>query len=372
MIPLYDPKPEIAAQRAEFDARLAGVLDTGSFILGPEVTEFETAMADFIGVEHCIGVNSGTDALIIGLRAAGVQPGDEVITSSFTFFATGEAIDLIGATPVFVDVDPFSMNLDPAMVRQAITSKTTAIVPVHIFGRPAEMTAITAIADANDLIVLEDCAQSFGAASEARLTGSMGHAGAFSFFPSKNLGGFGDGGAITTDDPAIAEEAIRLRNHGSIKRYENEVFGYNSRLDSLQAAILNVKLPYLQSNNERRRTIAAAYNDAFGDLPGIIVPAFPERDRHVFGQYTMRVLDARRERLAEAVNQRGVSTAVYYPTPLHMLPVYRDRKHGPLTVTEQLATEVLSVPMFPGMTDDQLEAVIEAVLESAMAISNND
>ena len=369
MIPLYDPKPEIAAQRAEFDARLAGVLDTGSFILGPEVSQFETAMAEVIGVEHCIGVNSGTDALIIGLRAAGVKPGDEVITSSFTFFATGEAIDLIGATPVFVDIDPGTMNLDPAMIRQAITPKTTAIVPVHIFGRPADMTAISAIAQANDLIVFEDCAQSFGAASEGRLTGSIGHAGAFSFFPSKNLGAFGDGGAITTDDAAIAEEAIRLRNHGSIKRYENEVFGYNSRLDSLQGAVLNVKLPYVQSNNERRRTIAATYNEAFTDLPGIIVPAFPERDRHVFGQYTMRVLDGRRDQLATAIQEREVSTAVYYPTPLHQLPVYRDRTHGPLMVTEQLASEVLSVPMFPGMTNEQLEAVVEAVLESAMAIS---
>ncbi len=369
MIPVYDPKPEIAAQRAEFDARIAGVLDSGSFILGPEVTEFEASMAEFIGVEHCIGVNSGTDALIIGLRAAGVKPGDEVITSSFTFFATGEAIDLIGATPIFVDVDPVTMNLDPAMVRQAITERTTAIVPVHIFGRPAEMTAINAIASSAGLILLEDCAQSFGAASEGRMTGSIGQVGAFSFFPSKNLGGFGDGGAITTDDPAIAEEAIRLRNHGSIKRYENEVFGYNSRLDSLQAAILNVKLPYVQSNNERRRTIAAAYNEAFGDLRGIVVPPFPERDRHVFGQYTMRVLDGRREALAEAINERGVSTAVYYPTPLHMLPVYRQRIHGSLTVTEQLATEVLSVPMFPGMTDQQLDAVVEAVLEAAMAIA---
>ncbi len=364
MIPLYDPRPEIVELRAQLDARIAGVLDTGAFILGPEVETFEQNIASFIGVDHGIGVNSGTDALIIALRAIGVQPGDEVITSSFTFFATGEAIDVVGATPVFVDIDAATMNLNPDLVRAAITPQTKAIIPVHLFGRPADMTAIMTIAEANNLLVLEDCAQSFGGAAEGRQTGSMGIAGAFSFFPSKNLGGFGDGGIITTNDEEVATEARRLRNHGSLIRYQNETFGYNSRLDSIQAAILDVKLPTVQANNERRRHIAASYNDAFGDLPGVIVPSIPERDRHVFHQYTLRVLDGERDNFASAIQERGVSTAVYYPTPLHQLPVYANRMHGQLTVTEQLATEVLSLPMFPGMTTHQLETVIETVIES--------
>ncbi|MFT7600241.1 MAG: dTDP-4-amino-4,6-dideoxygalactose transaminase [Acidimicrobiales bacterium] len=364
MIPVYDPKPEVVALRPEFDAAIAEVLDTGSFILGPQVARLEEQVAEYIGTSHAIGVNSGTDALFIALRAAGVKPGDEVITSSFTFFATGESINAIGATPVFADVDLESYNLDPDAVKQAVTAKTSAIIPVHLFGRPTDMTAFTEIATASNLAIIEDCAQSFGAACSQARTGSIGTAGAFSFFPSKNLGGFGDGGMITTNDEEVAAQARMLRAHGSKKRYFNEVFGYNSRLDSIQAAVLSVKMQAVEANNEKRRAIASAYNETFGNLDGITVPGFSENDHHVFHQYTMRVTDGSRESLGEQLKERGVSTAVYYPVPLHELPVYADQEWAALPNAELLAREVLSLPMFPGMTDEQLQTVLDAVVEA--------
>jgi len=361
MIPLYDPRPDIAQNRAAYEAALLSVLDTGAFIFGPHVDQFETNAARYLGVDHAVGVNSGTDALIIALRAAGVGPGDEVITTSFSFFATAEAIENLGAVAVFADIDAESMNLDPTRVLEAITDRTTAILPVHLFGRPAPMDELRQIATNRGLILVEDCAQSFGATSEGRQTGSMGIAGAFSFFPSKNLGGFGDGGLISTNDDAIAAECRRLRNHGSVERYRNEVFGYNSRLDGLQAVILDSKLSRIDAANEARRAIAQQYNDAFAGSSDVTVPAFPDRDRHVFHQYTLRVTGERRESVAAACADQGVSTAVYYPTPIHQLPVFGDRVHAPLPVTELLATEVLSLPIFPGMTEEQLGTVTDAV-----------
>lgn len=364
MIPLYDPRPDIAQNRAAYETALLSVLDTGAFIFGPHVEAFESNAAAYLGVEHAVGVNSGTDALIIALRSAGVGPGDEVITTSFSFFATAEAIENLGATAVFADVDVDSMNLDPDSVIAAITERTTAILPVHLFGRPADMDRLRQIATSRDLILVEDCAQSFGATYEGQQTGSMGIAGAFSFFPSKNLGGFGDGGIISTNDGELAAECRRLRNHGSVERYRNEVFGYNSRLDGFQAVILDSKLTRIDGANEERRAIAQRYNDAFAPLENIVVPAFPERDRHVFHQYTLRVTEGLRETVAAACADRGVGTAIYYPTPIHQLPVFADRQHGSLTVTEQLATEVLSLPIFPGMTEEQLSAVTDAVTSS--------
>lgn len=364
MIPLYDPRPDIAQNRAAYERALLSVLDTGAFILGPHVEQFEANAASYLGVEHAVGVNSGTDALIIALRSAGVQPGDEVITTSFSFFATAEAIENLGATAVFADVDLDTMNLDPDRVLDAITERTTAILPVHLFGRPAPMDRLREIAMGNGLILIEDCAQSFGATYEGQQTGSMGVAGAFSFFPSKNLGGFGDGGLISTNDPDVASECRRLRNHGSVERYRNEVFGYNSRLDGFQAVILDAKLERIDSANEARRAIAHRYNEAFASMADVIVPAFPDRNRHVFHQYTMRVTDGLRQTVADACAARGVGTAVYYPTPIHQLPVFAERQHGSLAVTEHLAGEVLSLPIFPGMTEEQLTAVTDAVTSS--------
>lgn len=361
MIPLYDPRPDIAQNRAAYETALLSVLDTGAFIFGPHVDQFEANAAAYLGVEHTVGVNSGTDALIIALRAAGVGPGDEVITTSFSFFATAEAIENLGATAIFADVDPESMNLDADCVLAAITERTTAILPVHLFGRPASMDRLREIATNRGLILLEDCAQSFGATYEGKQTGSMGIAGAFSFFPSKNLGGFGDGGLISTNDADVAAECRRLRNHGSVERYRNEVFGYNSRLDGFQAVILDSKLQRIDAANEERRAIAHHYNETLGQLSEIEVPAFPERDRHVFHQYTMRVTGGLREAVASGCAERGVGTAVYYPTPIHQLPVFADRQHAALPMTEMLATEVLSLPIFPGMTQEQLHAVSDSV-----------
>ena len=341
------------------------MLDSGAFVFGPHVESFETKAAASLGVEYAIGVNSGTDALMIALRAAGVGVGDEVITSSFSFFATAEAIENVGAAAVFVDINEDSMNLDPMLIVDAITSRTRAIVPVHLFGRPAEMGPIRSIAVSHNLVVVEDCAQSFGATHEGVPTGSLGTAGAFSFFPSKNLGGFGDGGLVATDRPDVAAECVRLRNHGSIERYRNEVFGYNSRLDGFQAAILESKLGRIEAYNEERRSIARRYNDAFGAIDGMVVPEFPERDRHVFHQYTVRVTNGRRSEISASCADQGVGTAVYYPTPIHRLPVFSDREHAPLPVTEQLADEVLSFPIFPGMTEHQLNSVVEAVLTAS-------
>lgn len=334
------------------------VLEHGQFILGPEVTEFEEKAADYIGVKHAIGVNSGTDALVIALRAAGVEPGDEVLTTSFSFFATAESISNIGARPVFVDIDETTFNLKPSNVDQSVTENTKAILPVHLFGRPAEMDAIMEIAGAHDLMVVEDCAQSFGATVDGQQTGSIGHTGAFSFFPTKNLGGFGDGGMITTDDDRIDELCRKLRAHGSLKKYHNEILGYNSRLDTLQAALLLVKLNHVDELNRQRKTIAGRYHEALKGLPGITVPE--PADGHVFHQYTIRVKEGKRDEVRAALKERGIGSAIYYPVPQHQLPVYSDQDWD-LPVTETLAEEVLSLPIFPGLSNNRQQAVIEAL-----------
>ncbi|NPA93751.1 MAG: DegT/DnrJ/EryC1/StrS family aminotransferase [Chloroflexi bacterium] len=343
-IPIYDPRPEIEALWDEIHAAIDRVLRSGRFILGPEVEAFEREVAEYLGVKYAIGVNSGTDALVIALRALGIGPGDQVITTPFTFFATAEAISLVGAQPVFVDIDPVTFNIDPARIPAAITPRTKAILPVHLYGHAADMDPILEIAREHGLKVLEDVAQAFGGAYKGRKLGSLGDAAAFSFFPTKNLGGFGDGGLIATNDPQVADLARMLRAHGARRKYYNEMLGYNSRLDALQAAVLRVKLKHVDEWNRRRREVAARYQKALGKLEGVILPREMSYAYHVYHQYTVRILHGRREEVRRRLTEAGIGTMVYYPVPLHRLPVYA-WPEGSLLHAERAAREVLSLPM---------------------------
>ena len=367
-IPVLDLAPEIDALWDEINAAVQRVLRSGQFINGPEVRAFEDEAAAYLGAKHAVGLNSGTDALVIALRALGIGPGDEVVTTPFTFFATAEAILMVGAEPVFADVRSGDLNLDPERVAAAITPRTRALLPVHLFGAPADMAALLELAERHDLLVVEDCAQSFGARvfgarAGGRMTGTLGHAGAFSFFPSKNLGAFGDGGLLTTNDDRVAEAARMLRAHGGRKKYHNEMVGYNSRLDALQAAILRVKLPHVEAANAARRAVALRYTEAFAGVEGIVVPEVT--DGHVFHQYTVRIPGGRRDAVRGALAARGVGTMVYYPVPCHRLPVLAGRSHAPLPVAEAASAEVLSLPIWPQMdaaTQRRVIAAVEAVL----------
>jgi dTDP-4-amino-4,6-dideoxygalactose transaminase len=345
-IPMLELSSEIEALWDELNTAIHRVLKSGQFVLGAEVEAFEGEVANYLGVKHAIGVNSGTDALVIGLRALGIGDGDEVITTPFSFFATAESISTVGARPVFVDVDEASFNLDPALVEAAITPKTKAIMPVHLYGRPCEMDAIMAIAEKHGLKVIEDCAQSFGARYQGKQTGTIGDVGAFSFYPTKNLGAYGDGGLLVTDSDELALLSRKLRNHGSLDRYHNEMLGYNSRLDALQAAILRVKLPHVERWNAQRREAAERYNACLADLRGVVTPEIVEG--HVFHQYTVRVLEGRREAVHQALRVRAIASVAYYPTPLNRMPPYTAMS-AHLPISEHLAHEVLSLPLWPGI-----------------------
>ncbi len=362
-IPAMDLVPGIAELRDDLMAAFEEVLGSARFILGPNVVAFEAEVAAYLGVDHAVGVNSGTDALVIGLRALGVGEGDEVITTPFTFFATAEAISVVGASPVFVDIDPETFNLDPAAVEAAIGPATRAIVPVHLFGQPAAMDEIGRLAADHGLVVLEDAAQAMGADWQSKKAGTIGAAGAFSFFPSKNLGGFGDGGLLATDDADVAERARMLRSHGGRRKYHNEMLGYNSRLDELQAAVLRKKLPRLDSANAGRRRVAARYDAALAALAasdGVVTPVVRAGLSHVFHQYTVRVPADRRDGVAARLRDAGIATMVYYPVPVHLLPVYADLGLH-LPEAERAAGEVLSLPIWPEMADAQIDRVVAAV-----------
>lgn len=379
-IPILNLKPQYQVIKEDIQAAVNRVLESGQFILGQEVAQFEAAAANYLGVKHAIGVNSGTDALMIGLRALGIGPGDEVITTPFSFFATAESISNVGATPVFADIGPASFNIDPQGIRSAITAKTKAILPVHLYGNPAAMAQILEIAAEYNLSVLEDAAQAFGAtykgdcigcdracqqATRDRLTGkrvgSIGDVGAFSFFPTKNLGAYGDAGLVTTNNDAIADAARKLRVHGAQKRYENEMLGYNSRMDALQAAILGVKLPYIDRWNQQRCQVAAHYSELLDGVAGIIPPAATAG--HVFHQYTVRVLDGKRDTVKDYLAERGIGAMVYYPIPQYRLPVYAGQ--FPVNETcEQIASEVLSLPIWPEISQTEQQQVAEALIAS--------
>jgi dTDP-4-amino-4,6-dideoxygalactose transaminase len=369
-IPILDLSAQYQSIKAEIHDAIDRVLESGHFIMGLDVKQFEQEVAAYLGVKHAIAVNSGTDALVIGLRSLGIGPGDEVITTPFSFFATAESISNVGATPVFADIDPHTFNIDPNKIKEKISDHTKAIMPVHLYGNPAAMGQILDIAQAHSLKVIEDCAQSFGATyagtcstcddacSNAtksmiagKMTGVIGDVGAFSFFPSKNLGAYGDGGLIATDDDVVADLARMLRVHGAKKKYHNEVLGYNSRLDTLQAAILRVKLPHINVWNAGRRHVAQTYNQLLANTPEIITPELS--DGHVFHQYTIRIVNGKRDQVSSHLASTGISTMIYYPIPQDRLPIYAG-KYSINAVSDELSAQVLSLPIWSELDDDAI------------------
>ncbi len=358
-IPMVDLKIQYQGLKDEIEEGIRQVLDSTRFILGPNVQSLEEEVAAYCGVRNAVGVASGTDALHLALRACGIRPGDEVITSPFTFIATAEAISYIGAKPVFVDIDPRTFNVDPDLIEEAITDRTRAIIPVHLFGQPADMESITDLARKHSLRVIEDCAQSFGADYGQTKTGALGDAGCFSFFPSKNLGCYGDGGMVVTDDDAVAEEVRVLRNHGSRVQYHHSIIGYNSRLDEVQAVILRAKLKHIDTYNRLRYSNASRYTEALSGTE--LTPPFEDgKGTHVYHQYT--IMSDSRDVLHRALGQSGIASAVYYPIPLHRQEVYREEwRELTLPVSEETAAKVLSLPIFPELSEAQIDEVCAAL-----------
>jgi dTDP-4-amino-4,6-dideoxygalactose transaminase len=373
VIPPVDLTEQFTRIQAEINAAVAEVLASGQYINGPVVESFAEAFGRSVGTDHCVVCNSGTDALYLALRALKVGPGDEVITSPFTFIATAEAISAVGATPVFVDIDLDTFNLDITKVEAAITPRSRAIMPVHLFGRPVDMGPLLDLASRHQLAVIEDCAQATGAQWQGKTVGSLGHVGCFSFFPTKNLGGCGDGGAITTNDPELAATMTMLREHGSRVRYHHEAIGVNSRLDAVQAAILGIKLRHLDQWNQQRATVAQRYEILLADMPGIVRPQAPTFGQSVWNQYTLRIVGAtadgqERNHLQQRMREAGVICMVYYPLPLHLQPVYQSLGYQPgdLPQAEAAAHQVLSLPMFPEL-DAARQEVVVATLRQVLA-----
>jgi dTDP-4-amino-4,6-dideoxygalactose transaminase len=364
--PFLDLRAEYATMKEEILAALERVLESQQFILGPEVAELEREVAALIGCRFAIGCASGSDALLLALMALDIDFGDEVITTPFTFVATAGSISRLRARPVFVDIDPETYNLDVKLLEAAITPRTRAILPVHLFGLPAEMDRIGEIARVHRLPVIEDAAQSIGAQYRGTCVGNLGACGCFSFFPSKNLGGGGDGGMMTTNDPEFAERLVVLRSHGSRTKYQYELLGINSRLDSLQAAILLAKLRHLGEFTAARRRNADRYQQLFhqaGLQQKITLPAQPEDARHVYNQYVIRTPD--RDRLRDRLRDRGIPTEIYYPSPLHLQPAFAYLGYGPrdFPQAEDASRQVLALPVFPSMTEPQQKMVVDATAE---------
>lgn len=370
-VPAFDIKQQYTSLEAEVSAAVTEVLASGRYIGGPSVEGFEQQFASYHGVSNCIACNSGTDALYLALRALGIGAGDEVITTAFTFVATVEVIIAVGAKPVFVDIEAKTFNLDLQQVATAITPRTKAIIPVHLFGQPVDMTALMAIAQAHNVAVIEDCAQSTGAMWNHQKVGSIGHFGCFSFYPTKNLGACGDGGAVTTNDPALAAKVRIIKEHGQKNRYQYEEIGVNSRLDAIQAVILQIKLRYLDTWNQQRQAIAAYYQKYLAQIPGIATPQALADGVSVWNQYTIRILSqgrngataTYRDSVRNQLQEQGIGSMVYYPYPLHLQPAYQHLGYQPgqLPVTEQMCHEVLSLPMFPELTTEHQNQVIYAL-----------
>ena len=360
MIPMVDLHRQYQDLRGEIDAAIAEVLASTRFILGPNVQALETELAEYLGVKHAITCASGTDALHLALRAADFGPGDQVITTPFTFIATAEAIRYVGAEPVFVDIDPRTFNIDPEAVAAAITPRTRAILPVHLFGQPANMPVLTRLAEDHQLLLIEDCAQSFGAHIDGIQTGSASAFGCFSFFPSKNLGCYGDGGLITTNCTPAADRLLKLRNHGSKVRYHHDEIGYNSRLDEIQAAILRIKLRRIDAFNQARRRVAARYAEVLAGLE-VEIPHEDGIGLHVYHQYTL--LTDQRQAVMAALQEADIGHAIYYPIPLHRQAAFDTREKAPpaLPVSESVAARCLSLPVFPELEDARIDFIGERI-----------
>lgn len=374
-IPPLDLKRQYQAIGADVSTAVLEVLASGAYIGGPMVQNFEQKFAEYVGTTECVGCNSGTDALYLALRAMKIGAGDEVITTPFTFIATAETISAVGAKPVFVDIDIATFNLDLQQLAAAISPRTKAVMPVHLFGNPLDMTELMSIAKQHNLIVIEDCAQATGAKWNGQQVGSIGHFGCFSFFPTKNLGGCGDGGAITLNDPELARDLRMYREHGSRQRYYHEAIGVNSRLDAIQAAILQVKLQHLDLWNQQRAAVAARYQELLANISEIITPQVAPGGESVWNQYTIRVVApegtepaAYRDRVRASLQAAGVISMIYYPLPLHLQSVYKDLGHpvGSFPITERVSHEVLSLPMFPEITFEEQQRVVYALKDAML------
>ncbi len=352
--------------KSEIDEAIHRVLDSGQFILGPAVKEFESSAARYLGVKHAIGCASGTDALQVAMMALGIGGGDEVVTTPFTFVATTETIALLGAKPVYVDIDPKTFNIDPALVEKAITGKTKAIIPVHLYGQPVDMDPLMKVAAKHGIPVVEDAAQAMGSDYKGRKVGGIGTLGAISFFPSKNLGAFGDAGMVVTNDDRLAEKVRMIIVHGSNVRYIHEILGVNSRLDSLQAAILNVKIKYLDQWRDERRRAAHRYNELLRGAE-VVVPHEASYGTHIYHQYTVRLKD--RDTVAKSLAEQKIPHAIYYPIPLHRQQAFQDagRPEGTFPVTEQATREVLSLPMHTELTEEQQSFIVAALRKGLLS-----
>jgi len=365
-IPMLDLRAQYAALRKEIRAALDEVLESQQFILGRQVQALEEELARYCGARFAVGVASGTDALILGLHAAGVGPGDEVIVPPFSYIATADAVSLLGAKPAFADIRPETFNIDPGRIEARITPRTKAIVPVHLYGQAAEMDAIIELARRRGLRVIEDNAQAIGAKYRGRTTGSLGEMGCLSFFPTKNLGGYGDGGMILTGSEDLNQRLRSLRMHGTrAHKYISEEQGWNSRLDELQAAVLRLKLGHLEEWKAARQAHAARYTELLENIPGVTVPAVAAGCEHVYHQYTIRIAGSgpERDRVQKRLAERGMATTVYYPVPLHLQPMYASLgyKRGEMPEAERAASEVLSLPIYPELSRAQIERVAEAL-----------
>lgn len=361
-IPLVDLRAQYRSIQTELDEAVGRVMSSAAFIMGPELNAFEADFAEYARTKHAIGVGSGTDALLLAMQAAGIGPGDEVITTPHTFIATVEPILQLGARPVFVDIDPVSYNIDSTLIEAAITPKTKAIVPVHLYGQPADMTAISVVANKHNLLIIEDAAQAHGAEWDGQRVGSWGAATGFSFYPGKNLGAAGDAGGIITNNDEIAQTIRLLLNHGSESKYVHVLSGYNARMDGIQAAVLTVKLKHIEAWTEARRQHAAAYDAALADIPGIVTPKADARARHVYHLYVIRV-PGDRDAFISHLHEKGIGAGIHYPIPLHLQPAFSELgfEKGSFPVAEAVASSIISLPLFPELIPEQIEQVVDAV-----------
>jgi UDP-2-acetamido-2-deoxy-ribo-hexuluronate aminotransferase len=369
-IKMVDLNGQYEKIKKEVDKAIQRVLDSTVFIKGPEVKSFENSLATYLGTGRVVSCANGTDALQIAMMALGLQPGDEVITTPFTFVATVEVVKLLGLKPVFADIEPGSFNIDISKIESKITSRTKAIVPVHLFGQCANMESLSALAKKHGLFIIEDAAQSLGcnynySDGTRKKSGTIGHVGCTSFFPSKNLGAYGDGGALFTDDPALGDKLQAIVNHGMVQRYHYDFIGVNSRLDTLHAAILDIKLKYLDEYNRSRKLAAEFYDSALGELKGIVIPSRLKYSDHIFHQYTIRVENEKRDALKAHLEKSSVPAMIYYPLSLHLQKAYSDLgyKKGDFPVSEKACKEVLSLPMHTELDEDQLHFITERIIE---------